>query len=116
MWVHALNRYAYVSRDVEPLKRRLEEAQAKAAEMQAILDVKQAELRKIEDHVAELEATLEKTQREKQDLQDQTDLSKNRLETAGILTTSLAGEKVGGVEWPAVLYSVLCVPSSLLAT
>lgn len=93
VWVHALNRYAYVSRDVEPLQRRLAEAEASAAEMQAILDVKQSELRKIQAHVAELEATLDRTQREKQDLQDQTDLSKKRLERAGVLTTSLAGEK-----------------------
>ena len=97
VWVHALNRYAYVSRDVEPLQRRLAEAEASAAEMQAILDVKQSELRKIQAHVAELEATLDRTQREKQDLQDQTDLSKKRLERAGVLTTSLAGEKVWDV-------------------
>jgi len=96
MWCHAMSVYADVSKSVEPKKKKLAEMNAQMAEANAMLLEKQTTLKAVLDRVDELNILCKKTVDEKNDLQEQSDLTANRLVRAEKLTGGLSEE---GVRW-----------------
>ncbi|OWZ16518.1 Dynein heavy chain [Phytophthora megakarya] len=94
MWVHAIDTYARVFREVAPKRQRL-------AEMNAVLEVantklatKQHELGKVLDKVRKLKEKCDSTLTEKQRLVDESKLTHQRLLNAEKLTEGLSDERV----------------------
>eukprot|EP00924_Labyrinthula_sp_SR-Ha-C_P002719 maker-scaffold_13-snap-gene-5.1-mRNA-1 protein AED:0.01 eAED:0.01 QI:0/0/0/1/0.66/0.42/7/0/4146 len=100
LWVHAMNIYSDVAKTVEPKKKMLRELNEKLDTANALLLEKQKELQAVRDKVAGLEATLNETLEAKKALEDQSELTKNRLVRAEKLTTGLKEE---GVRWNETL-------------
>lgn len=69
-WVFAMDKFYTVNTKVKPLKAKLEVAEKKYAEVEAVLKVKQAELHKIVTKVNALKADLKQTQDKKQSLEE----------------------------------------------
>ncbi|VDK35198.1 unnamed protein product [Taenia asiatica] len=93
MWVRALEMYARVYRNVEPKRRRLEEANKEMDVMVANLREKQSALKAIEDKIAELQATYDKSVGEKKVLEHNLALTAARLKRAAKLTAALSSEQ-----------------------
>jgi dynein heavy chain len=98
MWVHAMDVYSDVAKEVEPKKARLEEMNQMLASANATLKEKQDQLQGVLDKVAELKAQCDAAVAEKNRLQNEADLTKARLDRAGKLTTGLADEQVRWTE------------------
>jgi len=96
MWCHAMSVYADVSKSVEPKKKKLAEMNAQMEKANSALAEKQATLKAVLDKVAQLNELCDKTVAEKNDLQEQSDLTANRLVRAEKLTGGLSEE---GVRW-----------------
>ena len=79
MWVHAMDVYNKVAKNVEPKKLALAKSQAEVAEMTKILDVKQGELKAVQTKVAELNAQFNAAEQKKADLEAQANDTKVRL-------------------------------------
>jgi len=93
-WVHAVNTYSLVAKDVEPKKQRLAEMNAQLDEAKAALKIKQDSLQEVLDKLAGLQRTASETQAEKKHLERTAQLTKDRLGRADKLTTGLADEQV----------------------
>jgi len=94
MWCRAMDVYARVSKNVEPKKKKLKEAQDSVAAMTTLLAGKQAELKEVLDRVKALEDKLARTLAQRDDLQHQSDQCNSRLIRATELTGGLANEQV----------------------
>lgn len=88
---------------VEPKKAKLREAQELLAKANADLKEKQDTLQAVIDRVQLLQDTLVTAQNEQKALNDEADLTKNRLVRAGKLTSALADE---GVRWTATAETI----------
>lgn len=99
-WVHAVNTYSLVAKDVEPKKKRLAEMNAQLDEAKAALKIKQDSLQEVLDKVAALQKTAQETEAEKKNLERTAQLTKDRLARADKLTTGLADEQV---RWKATV-------------
>ena len=100
MWVHAMDVYSKVAKEVEPKKARLAEMNAKMAVSMAFLKEKQDELANVLANVAALQKKCEDTVNEKARLEKETQLTKDRLVRAERLTGGLADESV---RWAAAV-------------
>ena len=87
-----MDKYAKVSRNVEPKRQRLEVAEQNLKEAQDILFSKQSALKAVQDQVAELEATFQANIRKGEELQQRQELTAARLVRAGKLVNGLASE------------------------
>jgi len=96
IWVHAVDVYSRVAKDVEPKQAKVAEMTAKLDGVLAILKTKQDALQAVLDKVASLEKQAADTTAEKQRLIDESQLTRDRLERAGLLTNGLSSE---GVRW-----------------
>jgi len=94
MWLHAMDVYSAVAKEVEPKKRKLAAMNAKLEAANTKLAGKQAELKAVEDKVAALQKKLQETLDEKAKLERDSALTATRLENAEKLTRLLADEYV----------------------
>jgi dynein heavy chain len=94
VWVHAVDVYSKVAKEVEPKKARLAEMNARLAEANGVLKSKRDALQAVLDKVASLKAQCDAVTAEKERLAAEAQLTKDRLERAGKLTTGLADEQV----------------------
>jgi dynein heavy chain len=94
MWVHAMDTYSKVAKNVEPKKKALKEAQEEAATMTKVLNEKQAELAGVQAKVADLNAQFQAAEKKKADLKAQANDTEVRLERADKLVGGLGGELV----------------------
>lgn len=96
MWVHAMDVYSVVAKEVGPKKQRLQEMNDALAEANSVLVEKRNALQAVVDKVNDLQATCDATLAEKNRLADEAEQTKARLERAEKLTSGLASE---GVRW-----------------
>jgi len=96
MWVHAMDVYSVVAKEVGPKRARLESMNKALQEANDTLQGKQAALWEIETKVNELQAKCDHTLKEKNQLAKEAEKTKARLERAEKLTNGLASE---GVRW-----------------
>ena len=98
IWVHAVDVYSRVAKDVEPKQLKVAEMSAKLDGVLAVLKVKTDALDAILSKVAALEKQAADTTAEKQRLIDESQLTRDRLVRANLLTSGLSSE---GVRWKA---------------
>uniref|UniRef100_K3WA67 Dynein heavy chain n=1 Tax=Globisporangium ultimum (strain ATCC 200006 / CBS 805.95 / DAOM BR144) TaxID=431595 RepID=K3WA67_GLOUD len=94
MWVHAIDTYARVHKEVAPKRQRLAEMNKVLADANAKLAAKQYELLKVMESVRELKEECDTTFAEKQRLVSESELTQARLQRAEKLTTGLSDERV----------------------
>ncbi|OQR87427.1 dynein heavy chain [Achlya hypogyna] len=100
MWVHAMDIYAKVSKDVGPKRERLAQMNATLADANAKLNAKQTELAEVMARVHGLQTQCDAVVAEKKRLAAEAELTHARLSRAEKLTTGLADELV---RWKASL-------------
>jgi dynein heavy chain len=93
MWVIALDKYSHIFREVQPKRKRLEEAQEALRITQEKLAEKTAALKQVEDQLNELKLSFENSNTEKQELINKKEETTRRLERASKLTLALADEQ-----------------------
>ncbi|ORX87336.1 hypothetical protein BCR32DRAFT_215454 [Anaeromyces robustus] len=93
MWVIALDKYSHIFREVQPKRKRLEEAQEALKITQAKLAEKTAALKQVEDQLNELKQSYENSNAEKQELINKKEETTKRLDRANKLTLALADEQ-----------------------
>jgi len=103
LWVHAMDVYSKVAKEVGPKKAKLAEMNRILSEANALLATKQAELQAVTDKVAKLQEQCDQTMAEKKALADESELTANRLERAEKLTGGLEDE---GVRWRQTLVDI----------
>jgi dynein heavy chain len=96
MWVHAMNVYSKVAKEVGPKKEKMEQMNALLKAANDNLAEKHRELAAVNERVAELQANCDATVSEKNRLADESALTEARLIRANKLTSGLADE---GVRW-----------------
>jgi dynein heavy chain, axonemal len=106
-WVHAVNTYSIVAKEVAPKKARLAEMNAEVERAQEELRVKETALKEVLDKVAALQKQADDTEAEKQRLEAEAKLTQDRLVRAGKLTTGLADEQVRWKESVETLNSMI---------
>ncbi|ETN11506.1 hypothetical protein PPTG_10373 [Phytophthora nicotianae INRA-310] len=94
MWVHAIDTYARIVKEVVPKRQRLAEMNAVLEVANTKLEAKQQELTKVLDKVRNLKEKCDATLAEKQRLLDESVLTQLRLKNAEKLTKGLSGERV----------------------
>lgn len=94
MWVHAVDTYARVHKEVAPKRQRLAEMNTVLAEANAKLAAKQHELFKVLESVRTLKEKCDATLAEKQRLVDESELTQARLQRAEKLTVGLSDERI----------------------
>lgn len=109
MWVHAMDVYSKVAKEVGPKRENLEKMNQKLADANAILQEKQNELRLVNDSVARLEKQCKDTVDEKDKLARDAAITEKRLVRAEKL---IAGLSVEGARWKE---SVASLNDSILA-
>ncbi|KAG3118423.1 Dynein heavy chain 6, axonemal [Phytophthora idaei] len=109
MWVHAMDVYSKVAKEVGPKKENLERMNQKLAEANAILSQKQEELRVVNENVATLERQCKDTLGEKDKLANDAAMTEKRLVRAEKL---ISGLSVEGARWKE---SVASLAESILA-
>ncbi|KAL8439117.1 hypothetical protein Efla_003357 [Eimeria flavescens] len=87
MWVTAINKYAKVSKEVEPKRKKL-------AAADEALHTAQERCREVEAKVKEMELELQQQIQEKDTLEKETQLCRIRLQRASFLTKGLAEEAI----------------------
>jgi len=103
MWIHAMDVYSKVAKDVEPKKRKLAELNDELNAANEKLSKKQAELQAVIDKVTELQRQCDETTAEKERLQKESDQTAIRLQNAEKLTSGLSSE---GVRWKETVASL----------
>lgn len=98
MWVCAMDIYSRVFKEVQPKRKRLEEAQTTLEATRAKLAEKTAALQEVEMQLEKLKATYENSLASKKQLQDKMEETTRRLTRASKLTTALADEQVRWAE------------------
>ena len=94
MWVRAMDTYDRVAKTVGPKKAKVEAMNAELKIVQDNLKKKQDQLAEVIAKVDGLKRTLEDTLAEKKRLEDEVELTGNRLQRAEKLTVGLADEQV----------------------
>mmetsp|Transcript_7627 Transcript_7627/g.14387 ORF Transcript_7627/g.14387 Transcript_7627/m.14387 type:complete len:3920 (+) Transcript_7627:928-12687(+) len=92
LWVFAMNKYAFISEEVEPIKRNAERLNGELHAAQARLASKQAELQRELDKVADLQAQKDEAQAETDRLNKEVETTNIRLERSSVLTEGLREE------------------------
>ncbi|NXF75625.1 DYH7 protein, partial [Sclerurus mexicanus] len=92
-WIKGIEVYHRVSKEIEPKKERLREAEESLAQTMALLNQKREELAAVESRLAALEQTFTEKTEEKAHLEFQVDLCAKKLERAEKLIGGLGGEK-----------------------
>jgi dynein heavy chain len=96
MWVHAMDVYSKVAKEVGPKRENLERMNAKLAEANAVLQQKRDELRVVNENVAALEKQCRDTLEEKDKLARDAETTEKRLGRAEKL---ISGLSVEGARW-----------------
>lgn len=96
MWVHAMDVYSKVAKEVGPKRENLERMNQKLADANAILQQKQDELRQVNENVANLEKQCRDTVDEKDKLAREAETTEKRLGRAEKL---ISGLSVEGARW-----------------
>ncbi|GMF33821.1 unnamed protein product [Phytophthora lilii] len=94
MWVHAVDTYARVFREVAPKRQRLAEMNLVLASANTKLAAKQHELAKVMERVCRLKENCDATLAEKQRLIEESELTQQRLQNAEKLTVGLNDERI----------------------
>lgn len=94
MWVHAVDTYARMFKEVAPKRQRLAAMNTILAEANSKLEAKQQELFNVMDKVRVLRQQCDDTVAEKQRLIDESELTQARLNRAEKLTVGLEEERV----------------------
>ncbi|XP_058067045.1 dynein axonemal heavy chain 12 [Anopheles bellator] len=92
-WIIAMDLYDAVAKIVAPKKEKLKQAEKEYAETMAILNEKRLMAAALERRVAELNDNLEIANRKKQEVEDEVQLCKDKLQRAETLIGGLGGEK-----------------------
>ncbi|XP_049547176.1 dynein axonemal heavy chain 12 [Anopheles darlingi] len=92
-WIIAMDLYDAVAKIVAPKKEKLRQAEKEYAETMAILNEKRLLAANLERRVAELNDNLEIANRKKQEVEDEVQLCKDKLQRAETLIGGLGGEK-----------------------
>ncbi|TNJ27740.1 IAD-4 Dynein heavy chain [Giardia muris] len=92
-WVHAMNKYYHVAKQVEPKRQKLAGAEAELQVVQQNLDKLVAELNEVEAKIAQLEAQFNGALEKKEELTRQVDETGLKLQRAEKLISGLGGEK-----------------------
>ncbi|TMW63012.1 hypothetical protein Poli38472_005630 [Pythium oligandrum] len=96
MWVHAMDVYSKVAKEVGPKRENLERMNQKLADANGILQQKRDELRAVNENVAKLEKQCQDTLDEKNQLARDAATTEKRLERAEKL---ISGLSVEGARW-----------------
>lgn len=91
-WVVAMDKYSKISRNIEPKRNRLQQAEANLKVVQEQLNEKQSALRAIQNEVGELEATFQASIKKGDELRRKSELTELRLIRAEKLVTGLSSE------------------------
>src|SRR5690606_21380081 len=91
-WVHALDVYDVVAKQVAPKREALAVAEAALSETLAALAIKQAQLQQVEDELEQLQSQLADAEKRKVDLEAETDLCGKKIVRARQLIDGLGGE------------------------
>ncbi|KAG6586643.1 Dynein heavy chain [Phytophthora cinnamomi] len=94
MWVHAIDTYARVFREVAPKRQRLAEMNLVLESANAKLATKQQELSKVLEKVRKLKEKCNATLAEKQRLLEESEVTQQRLQNAEKLTVGLHDERI----------------------
>lgn len=100
MWIHAMNVYHKVAKEVAPKQARVDAMNRQLTEANATLKEKQDALQAVLDKVATLQQQCDNTVAEKQELEEAQEQTAIRLANAEKLTSGLSSE---GVRWKANL-------------
>ncbi|NXY12857.1 DYH7 protein, partial [Atrichornis clamosus] len=92
-WIKGMEVYHRVSKEIEPKKERLNEAQESLAKTMELLNQKRAVLTAVENRLAALEQTFTEKTEEKARLEFQVEMCAKKLERAEKLIGGLGGEK-----------------------
>ncbi|KAK7195048.1 dynein heavy chain [Novymonas esmeraldas] len=95
-WVHAVNEYSKVVREVAPMRQAAAEAEQHLAETNAKLQAAQQQLKEVEKELSDLEQRYQSSVTKKNDLERGLQLCINRLRNAETLSGSLRSE---GARW-----------------
>ncbi|KAH9600450.1 Dynein heavy chain AAA lid domain [Trypanosoma melophagium] len=95
-WVHAVNEYSKVVKEVAPMREAAAEAERHLAETNEKLRAAQEMLREVEQELSELQKNYEASSKRKKDLEEGLKMCIRRLENAESLSSSLKSE---GVRW-----------------
>jgi dynein heavy chain len=93
MWVRAMHKYNAVAKEVEPKKKLLAESQKSLDETLAALKVAQDSLKQVEDRIATLEANFDAANTKKNQLVEDVEACRARLDRAQKLIGGLGGER-----------------------
>ncbi|CBH18135.1 dynein heavy chain, putative [Trypanosoma brucei gambiense DAL972] len=96
LWVHAVNEYSKVVKEVAPMREAAAEAERHLSETNAKLLSAQETLRGVEQELVELQKNYEKSLKRKNDLEEGLKVCIRRLENAESLSNSLKSE---GARW-----------------
>ncbi|OMJ81043.1 hypothetical protein SteCoe_18549 [Stentor coeruleus] len=91
-WAMAMDKYARISRNIEPKRNRLAQAETNLKVAQEQLNEKQTTLRAIQKEVSELEATFQASVKKGEELRKKSELTEARLDRAGKLVSGLSSE------------------------
>jgi len=92
-WINCLRDYWAVAKDVEPKKKRVAELRREQESMERQLAVTQADIAKLNEHVAELEQQLEEGLATAEKLRKQAEVMTRRLNAARQLITGFTSER-----------------------
>jgi len=93
-WVHAMNKYHFVAKEVEPKRIALAESQAQLAELTEKLNKLRAQLKAVVDKLALLEDKFNKAVAQKEELAEKMQVAEVKQDRAGRLLGGLGGEKI----------------------
>eukprot|EP00764_Aduncisulcus_paluster_P008088 gnl/Carplike_NY0171/2637_a3544_383.p1 GENE.gnl/Carplike_NY0171/2637_a3544_383~~gnl/Carplike_NY0171/2637_a3544_383.p1 ORF type:complete len:1624 (-),score=590.72 gnl/Carplike_NY0171/2637_a3544_383:137-4699(-) len=103
-WVRAMVKYHQVSKEIEPLRKKLAKATAELKVVEANLAKTKATLKEVEDTIQELETLYKTKNDEKLELQRLVEETKVKLDRANRLVGGLSGERTRWGE-QVVIYS-----------
>jgi len=99
-WVHAMQKYGEIAKDVSPKRAKLAAAMASVNKKQAALKKAQAQLREVKEVVQALEDKYNQSESESKKLEAELAELEGKLERAEKLVTGLAGERT---RWEATI-------------
>ena len=94
MWAHAMIKWFYVNKEVQPLREQLTQAQAELAVVMEQLTDTRAKLKAVEDNVAMLQKQYDKAVAEQTALEKEVEVTSQKLSRAERLINGLKDEKV----------------------
>ena len=103
MWCHAMRKYYYVSKEVEPKRRQLAQAEEELAVATASKNAAETKLKAVTDKVAALEKALQEAIDKMASLEEQVERATVQLSNADKLISGLGGEAKSWEETVAVL-------------